>query len=380
MAASSYDDALKRVLVHEGGYSNHPSDPGGPTNWGITIHDARAHWKPDATAADVRAMPVAVAKQIYRSKYWDALRGDDLPAGVDYAVFDYGVNSGIGRAAKVLQRFVGVDADGEVGPATIAAAARADAAALIDRICDERLAFLQGLRTWSVFGKGWGRRVRDVRAAARELAIATPASTAPAQPSSARGSAVGELLRAVLTWFSKLPGGPAPIQASPPAPVPAEPPWLAAARKDIGFHETGSNRGIERLIASARCGSEGEPWCAIFVNAKLEDVGMRGTRSAAARSFERDPNFVRLAGPALGAIGTMWRGSPSAGSGHVFFYVGESERGVLGLAGNQSDGVRCAYQDRARIVGYWWPKSAPLPRTGKIAVAASGEPVGGSET
>jgi lysozyme family protein len=110
MAASSYDDALKRVLVHEGGYSNHPSDPGGPTNWGITIHDARAHWKPDATAADVRAMPVAVAKQIYRSKYWDALRGDDLPAGVDYAVFDYGVNSGIGRAAKVLQRFVGVDA------------------------------------------------------------------------------------------------------------------------------------------------------------------------------------------------------------------------------------------------------------------------------
>jgi uncharacterized protein (TIGR02594 family) len=154
----------------------------------------------------------------------------------------------------------------------------------------------------------------------------------------------------------------------------------AAARKDIGFHETGSNRGIERLIASARCGSEGEPWCAIFVNAKLEDAGLRGSRSAAARSFERDPNFVRLAGPALGAIGTMWRGSPSAGSGHVFFYVGENERGVLGLAGNQSDGVRCAYQDRARIVGYWWPKSAPLLRTGKIAVAASGAPVGGSET
>ena len=328
MAASSYDDALKRVLVHEGGYSNHPSDPGGPTNWGITIHDARAHWKPDATAADVRAMPVAVAKQIYRSKYWDALRGDDLPAGVDYAVFDYGVNSGTGRAAKVLQRFVGVDADGEVGPATIAAAARADAAALIDRICDERLAFLQGLRTWNVFGKGWGRRVRDVRAAARERAIAAPASAALVQPASARESAVGELLRAVLTWFSKLPGGPVPAHASPPSLL-AEPPWLAAARKDIGFHETGSNRGIERLIASARCGSEGEP---------------------------------------------------SAGSGHVFFYVGENERGVLGLAGNQSDGVRCAYQDRARIVGYWWPKSAPLLRTGKIAVAASGAPVGGSET
>ena len=259
MAASSYDDALKRVLVHEGGYSNHPSDPGGPTNWGITIHDVRAHWKPDATAADVRAMPVAVAKQIYRSKYWEALRCDDLPAGVDYAVFDYGVNSGIGRAAKVLQRFVGVDADGEVGPATIAAAAGADTSELIDRICDERLAFLQGLRTWSVFGKGWGRRVRDVRAAARELAIEAPAAAAPAR-TSARGSAVADLMRAVRTWFSALSGTPAAMQAPLAAPVLAEPPWLAAARKDVGFHETGSNRGIERFIASARCGSEGDPW------------------------------------------------------------------------------------------------------------------------
>ena len=102
MTASSYDEALERVLVHEGGYTNHPSDPGGPTNWGITIHDARAHWKKDATAADVRGMPLAVAKEIYRSKYWDVLRCDDLPAGVDYAVFDFGVNSGVGRSAKVL--------------------------------------------------------------------------------------------------------------------------------------------------------------------------------------------------------------------------------------------------------------------------------------
>src|SRR5258705_5153236 len=101
MTASSYDEALRRVIVHEGGYSNHPTDPGGPTNWGITIHDARAYWKTEATAADVRSMPVEVAKDIYRSKYWDAMRCDDLPAGVDYAVFDYGVNSGIGRAVRV---------------------------------------------------------------------------------------------------------------------------------------------------------------------------------------------------------------------------------------------------------------------------------------
>src|SRR5215510_7280658 len=186
MAASSYDEALARLLVHEGGYSNHPSDPGGPTNWGITIHDARAYWKKDATASDVRSMPVEVAKDIYRSKYWDAMRCDDLPAGVDYAVFDYGVNSGIGRAGKVLQRLVATAVDGEVGPDTIAAAKRANAAALIEAICDERLAFLQGLRTWPTFGKGWGRRVREVREAARAMAAPpSPQGEGPARRSNA---------------------------------------------------------------------------------------------------------------------------------------------------------------------------------------------------
>src|SRR3954453_2993183 len=137
MTASSYDEALRRVLVHEVGYSNHPSDPGGPTNWGITIHDARAHWKKEATAADVRSMPVGGAKDIYRSKYWDAMRCDDLPAGVDYAVFDYGVNSGIARAARVLQQLVGTSVDGEVDPDTIAPTARATGAELINQNCDE---------------------------------------------------------------------------------------------------------------------------------------------------------------------------------------------------------------------------------------------------
>jgi lysozyme family protein len=171
MTASSYDEALKRVLVHEGGYSDHPSDPGGPTNWGITIHDARAHWRKDATAADVRAMPVEVAKQIYRSKYWGAMRCDELPAGVDYAVFDYGVNSGVGRAGKVLRRLLGLsDKTYAISAEVIAAAKGREPKALVAAICDERLAFLQGLRTWSVFGKGWGRRVREVRAAALAMA------------------------------------------------------------------------------------------------------------------------------------------------------------------------------------------------------------------
>lgn len=171
MAKATYDEALRRLLQHEGGYTHHPSDPGGPTNFGITIYDYRKYIKPGATASDVKAMTLAEAKAIYRSKYWDAQRCDDLPAGVDDAVFDYGVNSGIGRSSKVLRRCLGLpDKTGSVDDAVIAAARRADAGWLISAICDERLRFLKNLRTWPVFGKGWGRRVAEVKAFALQQA------------------------------------------------------------------------------------------------------------------------------------------------------------------------------------------------------------------
>ncbi len=99
MAVSTYDEALRRLLVHEGGYTNHPSDRGA-TNFGITIYDYRKYVKPNATAADVRTMKLDEAKAIYRAKYWNAQRCDGLPAGVDYSVFDYGVNSGSAAAEK----------------------------------------------------------------------------------------------------------------------------------------------------------------------------------------------------------------------------------------------------------------------------------------
>ncbi|MDC7987612.1 glycosyl hydrolase 108 family protein, partial [Rhodoplanes sp. TEM] len=163
MAKATYDEALRRLLVHEGGYSNHPSDPGGPTKYGITIFDYRKYIDARGSAADVRAMTVDQAKAIYRVRYWDAQRCDELPPGVDYAVFDYGVNSGIGRSGRVLRRLLGLSADGHaVTDAAIAAAAARDPAGLVQAICDERLRFLKALRTWPVFGAGWGRRVADV--------------------------------------------------------------------------------------------------------------------------------------------------------------------------------------------------------------------------
>ncbi|MEJ0076024.1 MAG: glycosyl hydrolase 108 family protein [Alphaproteobacteria bacterium] len=170
MSADCYAEAIARLLASEGGYVNHPSDPGGPTNFGITIADYRRYMKPDASAADVRAMKVEEAKAIYREKYWRAVRCDELPAGLDYCAFDYAVNSGTGRVPKVLQRILGIAVTGRMDEATMAAARKREARALIQAICDERLRFLQGLKTWAVFGKGWTRRVGEVRLAALALA------------------------------------------------------------------------------------------------------------------------------------------------------------------------------------------------------------------
>src|SRR6185369_16992857 len=177
MAASSYPEAIRRLLASEGGYVNHPSDPCGPTNFGITLGDYRKYVKADATAADVRAMGVGAATSIYRSKYWSAIRADDLPAGVDYCVFDYAVNSGTGRAPKALQRVLGISVTGRMDEATLAAARERAARALIQAICDERMRFLQALKTWPVFGRGWSRRVGEVRTAA--LAMTDKAAGRP---------------------------------------------------------------------------------------------------------------------------------------------------------------------------------------------------------
>jgi lysozyme family protein len=164
MAASTYDEALRRLLAHEGGYTNHPSDPGGPTSYGITIVDYRKYVKPNATPADVRVMKLDEAKSIYRAKYWAAQRCDELPPGIDDSIFDYGVNSGIGRSGKVLRRVVGLpDNTSAVTDEVIKAVAKRDAKAIVIAINDERLRFLKGLKTWPVFGAGWGRRVAEVK-------------------------------------------------------------------------------------------------------------------------------------------------------------------------------------------------------------------------
>lgn len=177
---ANYSRALSAVLKHEGGYVDHPKDPGGATNLGITIGTLSNWLGRKATKAEVKALTVDQAGRIYRSRYWNKVNGDALPAGLDLAVFDFAVNSGPARAAKMLQTIVGVTADGQIGPKTLAAIERIGAASVIGDLCSQRLAFLQQLSTWPTFGKGWGRRVADVRAEALAMAQAKPAE--PSKP------------------------------------------------------------------------------------------------------------------------------------------------------------------------------------------------------
>lgn len=152
------------------------------------------------------------------------------------------------------------------------------------------------------------------------------------------------------------------------------PPWYNVAVKWLGWHEVGNNGGLELFIPGAKCGSPHDPYCAIFENFCVETSGFPGTRSAMARSFETSSNFIQLDEPALGCIVTMWRGSPTSGTGHVFLYDGENASGVRGIGANESDMIKRSFHDRSRIVkkngkpSYWWPKSAPMPKTGKILV------------
>lgn len=165
----TYQEAITKVFEDEGGYSNDVGDPGGPTNWGITIHDARLYWKSTATSEDVKTMPKSVAEDIYRKHYAAPLCYDVLNPGVDYAVLDYGINSGIHRAAQVLQRLAGTTVDSVIGPNTVVAANKKDSKQLINQIYNERLAFLQSLSTWGTFGHGWTNRVNSGRALALSM-------------------------------------------------------------------------------------------------------------------------------------------------------------------------------------------------------------------
>lgn len=180
---TDFATALQKVLVHEGGFVNHPKDPGGATNKGVTqaVYDDYRRGL-GMKIQTVRYIANSEMEAIYRRRYWDLIKGDELPDGVNYVVFDGAVNSGVNRSGKWLQMALRPVYDGEIdgtiGPRTIRAVTDFNNnAALIDRICDERMKFLRQLRTWSTFNKGWTRRVADVRSLGKAWANNVPPIT-----------------------------------------------------------------------------------------------------------------------------------------------------------------------------------------------------------
>ena len=171
---SNFRLALQHVLQSEGGFVNHPSDPGGMTNLGVTARTWEDWVGHVPSEKEMRELTPDKVAPLYKRKYWDAIKGDDLPSGLDYCVFDCAVNSGPGRAAKILQEIIGVKPDGGIGPITLAAVrarcvTKEDTKVLITEYVDKRLQFWQSLPTFDTFGKGWTRRGNEVKEAALKM-------------------------------------------------------------------------------------------------------------------------------------------------------------------------------------------------------------------
>ena len=167
----NFQKCLEHLLVHEGGFVNDSRDNGGMTNLGVTIRVWEEWVGHPVSEKEMRKLTPLMVAPLYKRKYWDACRADDLVSGVDYAVFDCAVNSGVGRAIKLLQSCVGATPDGGYGSITTALVKKAesDPTRLIELYCAKRLEFLETLKSFPVFGKGWSKRVSEVRLTALGL-------------------------------------------------------------------------------------------------------------------------------------------------------------------------------------------------------------------
>ena len=168
---NNFELCLGLLLQHEGGFVNDSRDNGGMTNLGVTIKVWEEWVGHPVSEKEMKALTPAMVGPLYKRKYWDACHADDLVSGLDYAVFDVAVNSGVGRAVKLLQSCVGATPDGGYGSITSALVKKAssDPARLIELFCAKRLEFLQSLKSFEAFGKGWSRRVSEVKDTALKM-------------------------------------------------------------------------------------------------------------------------------------------------------------------------------------------------------------------
>ena len=166
----NFEKSLEMLLHHEGGYVWHPEDPGGETNHGVTRAVYEQWVNRQVMDGEMKALTHADVAPIYKKNYWDKLKGDDLPSGLDFAAFDWGVNSGTGRPAKVIQRYVTATQDGAIGRQTLGLIAENNPADIIQYLYEQRQKFYERLKTFETFGRGWTRRNQETLKASLEMA------------------------------------------------------------------------------------------------------------------------------------------------------------------------------------------------------------------
>lgn len=336
----TYAEAQRRLRIHEGGNVDDARDPGGRTGRGVTQTTWNAFRKKhpnENLPADVFQASQVQIDRCMKELFWDVLRCDDLPAGIDYAVFDYAVNSGPGRAGRVLRRVLGLpDDDWRATDKVIGRARAVDDNAAAAAICDERIAFLQTLAHWKTYKNGWSTRVAEVRASAIAMAAANDN-----------------------------------VRPSPkPAAVAGAPVWLVRMNNILGLYEWPGNKDNPAVIGMAQaCGGkiakaythDAIHWCALTVNYCLIASGLPGNDSLWALDFSK--YGARLSGPAVGAIATMKRSSGGkVVGGHVYLVVGKTRDGkIVGRGGNQSDMVCDQVFEPGTVVAYTWPANYAEP-------------------
>jgi lysozyme family protein len=165
----NFESALKIILKHEGGWSNHKSDPGGMTNLGVTKKVWEEWVGKVVDEKAMRALTPETVSPMYRKKYWDAVKADELPDGLDYLMFDFAINAGPGRAIKTMQKAIGTAPDGAIGPKTMQALKDANQGELVAKFSAEKEAFYRSLPTFATFGKGWLRRVAEAKTHAETM-------------------------------------------------------------------------------------------------------------------------------------------------------------------------------------------------------------------
>lgn len=191
---SNFLNCLKATLKWEGGYSDHPSDPGGATMKGVTQGRYDQYRKQKGLGKQpVRFLTIGEMREIYRKYYWNVVKGDSLPAGVDLCVFDYAVNSGPSRSVKHLQEILGVDIDGQLGPETLKSVNAVDPKRLVNLLMDRRQRFVRGLSIYKTFGRGWENRIKDIR----KESIAMVSHTGPVYPDDKN------IFKVVMDWLSR---------------------------------------------------------------------------------------------------------------------------------------------------------------------------------